>query len=342
MNGHRNTMPTTGRRALLGATLAAPLLLPGAARAQAFPDRPFPDRPFPDRPVRIVVAFSPGGEPDILMRAMAPALQAALGQPVVIDNRPGATTIIAAEHVAQARPDGYTLLMTSSTTFAVTPHLFRRLPFRIEQFQPVTLLMRAQLALYANPRLGLRNVADVIARARTAQHPMKYATTNRGAVAHLSGERMKQVAGIALEDVTYRGSADAAQALIRGDVDIGFDGLATYLGLVRNGDIQALAVTGDRRIPALPNVPTFDEEGFPDMAQGYWYGLFAPAGIPEAVLARINDAVRQASAATALGEQMTTIGARLQQNSPAEFAAMIAQERDVWGQLIRRIGLTLD
>ncbi|WP_431283667.1 Bug family tripartite tricarboxylate transporter substrate binding protein [Humitalea sp. 24SJ18S-53] len=325
------TTTSIGRRALAGAALGLSL----APRAQA-------QGAWPDRPVRIVVAFSAGGEPDILARAMQPAMQAVLGQPVVIDNRPGATTLIAAEHVAQARPDGYTLLLTSSTTFAVNPHLFSRLPYRLDQFRPITQLMRAQLALYSSPKLPVRTVAELIDYARGRPNGITYATTNRGAVAHLAGERMKQLTGLTMTDVAFRGSAAAAQALIRGDVDIGFDGLATYLGLLRSGEVRALAVTGDKRVDVLPDVPTFAEAGFPDMAQGYWYGLFAPAGVPDAIAARILAATRAGLAGDGLTAQMVAQGATMEGIDPAAFQDLLTSESARWGALIQGIGLKLD
>ncbi|MBC9180031.1 Bug family tripartite tricarboxylate transporter substrate binding protein [Pseudoroseomonas ludipueritiae] len=320
-----------GRRGLMAAGLTASLV-PAAARAADYPSRP----------VRIVVAFSPGGEPDILIRAMAPAMQEALGQPVVVDNRPGATTIIAAEHVSQAPADGYTLLLTSSTTFAVTPHLFKKLPYRLEQFRPIALLMRAQLALYSNPRLPVRSVAELVAYARKQPEPVTFTTTNRGAVAHLSGERMKQVTGIAMTDVPFRASSAAAQALIRGDVDVGFDGVASYVELVKAGEIRALAVTGEKRVAALPDTPTFAEAGFPDVAQPYWYGLFAPAGVPDVVVEKVLAATRSALKGAALGSQMQAQGATLEGTGPEAFARLLTAERESWGALIRGIGLKLD
>src|SRR3712207_2975832 len=174
-----------GRRALGGATLG--LALSSRARAQGS---------WPDRPGRIVVAFSPGGEPDILDRGMQPIMQEALGQPVVIDNRPGGSTQIGAEHVPQARPDGHTLLLTSSNTFAVTPHLRPDVPYRLAQFRPITQVMRAQLALFCDPRLPVRSLADLIEYAKRRPHGITYTTTLRGGVAHLAGERMKQMTGL--------------------------------------------------------------------------------------------------------------------------------------------------
>jgi tripartite-type tricarboxylate transporter receptor subunit TctC len=321
-----------GRRSLAGGALG--LGLASFARAQEIWR--------PDRPVRLVIAFSAGGEPDILARAMVPAMQEVLGQPVVVDNRPGATTIIGTEHVAGARPDGYTLLLTSSTTFAVNPHLFAKLPYRLEGFRPITQLMRAQLALYCNPRLPVRNVAELIDYARRQPHGITYATTNRGAVAHLSGERMKQITGLTMTDVAFRGSAAAAQALMRGDVDVGFDGLATYMGLVQSGDLRALALTGERRVPAWPSVPTFAEAGFPDMAQPYWYGVFAPAGTPDAVAARLLATMRAGLRSEALVSTMAAQGSTMEGIEPAAFEALLASESERWGTLIRSIGLRLE
>ena len=317
-----------GRRALGALAMAALASRAGAQEA------------WPARPIRIVVAFTAGSEPDILARALAPVMQAQLGQPVVVDNRVGASTVVAAEHVSQQRPDGYTLLLTSSSTFCVTPHLFANLPFRAEQFMPLTLLMRGQLALYTDPKLPVRTVAELVAHARALPQPMPYAA-NAGLVSHLSGERLKQETGIQLLDVSYRGTPAAQQMMMRGDVAMTFDGIAAYLGLVRNGDLRALAVTGERRIPALPQVPTFAEAGFPDVAQPYWYGLFAPAGLPAPVAARLVGATHAALAGAQFGEQMVAQGAELRGNQPAEFSAMIDSERERWGALIRRIGLRL-
>ena len=324
--------PTAIRRRALAAG-ALGLALPGLARAQGT---------WPDRPVRLVVAFSPGGEPDILARAMQPGMQEVLGQPVVIDNRPGASTAIGAEHVAQARPDGHTLLLTSSSTFAVNPHLVSRLPYRLEQFRPITQLMRAQLVLYANPRLPVRSLAELIEHARRQPHGITYATTLRGGVAHLAGERMKQITGLQMTDVPFRGSAAAAQALIRGDVDVGFDGLATYAGMVRAGEIRALAITGERRAEMMPEVPTFAEAGFPDLAQGYWYGLFAPAGTPDHAAARILEATRAGLRTAYASTQWGAMGATMEGIEPAAFQALLSSESERWGALIRQIGLRLE
>jgi tripartite-type tricarboxylate transporter receptor subunit TctC len=317
-------------------------VLAGGALGLVLAPRAYAQGNWPERPVRVVLAFSPGGEPDILIRGMQPKMQEVLGQPLVIDNRPGGSTLIGTEHVAQARPDGYTLLLTSSTTFAVNPHLRPSIPYRLAQFRPITQVMRAQLALFCNPRLPVHNLAQLIEYAKSRPHGITYTTTLRGGVAHLAGERMKQMTGLKMTDVTFRASTAAAQAVIRGDVDIGFDGLATYLGLLSSGEIRALAVTGEQRVDALPDVPTFAEAGFSDLAQGYWYGLFAPAGTPDPVAARILAATRAALQVDTLRTQWGAQGSTLEGIDPAEFERRLASESERWGALIRSVGLTLE
>ena len=202
--------------------------------------------------------------------------------------------------------------------------------------------MRAQLALFCNPRLPVRSLAELIEYAKRQPHGITYTTTLRGGVAHLAGERMKQMTGLQMTDVSFRASTAAAQAIVRGDVHVGFDGLATYLGLLRSGEIRALAVTGERRAEALPGVPTFAEAGFPDLAQGYWYGLFAPAGTPDAVVARILAATRTALRNDALRAAWAAQGSTLEGIDPAEFERLLASESERWGALIRSIGLRLE
>jgi tripartite-type tricarboxylate transporter receptor subunit TctC len=317
------------RRRLLAGTVG--LGLTGQARA---------DNSF-NRPVRIVVSFAAGGEPDILARRLALSMAKSLGTSVVVDNRPGANTLIAAGHVAQSAPDGSTILLTSSTTFAVVPHLYETQKLSLEQFAPISLLMRAQMALYCNPRLPVASVADLVAYARAQPQPMLYAA-NRGAIGHLCGELLQQVTGIKLADVSYRGTTGAQQLLLRGDVPFGFDGVAAYIDMVKGGELRALGVTGDKRVPVMPGVPTFEETGFPDIAVPYWYGMFAPAQTPRPVVDRLVAAIHEAQQSGAGGEQFIAQGAQLEGNHPEDFASMIVTEREKWGQLIRRIGLRLE
>ncbi len=296
---------------------------------------------YPNQPLRIVVSFAPGGEPDILARKLAQVMERSLGTSVVVDNRPGANTLIAANHVAQSRPDGYTVLLTSSTTFAVVPHLYETQRISLNQFAPLSLVMRAQMALYCNPRLPVQSVSELVEYARKQRQPMLYAA-NQGAIAHLCGELLQQQTGIKLSDVSYRGTTGAQQLLLRGDVPFGFDGVPAYIEMVKGKELRGLGVTGDKRVPVMPDVPTFAETGFPDIAVPYWYGLFAPAGTPRPIVDRLVAALHEAQQDRAATAQFIAQGAELLGNDPETFATMITTEREKWGQLIRRIGLRLD
>ncbi|MCQ4159029.1 tripartite tricarboxylate transporter substrate binding protein [Roseomonas sp. GC11] len=295
---------------------------------------------FPSRPIRIVVAFAAGSEPDILARRLASAMEKNLGSPVVVDNRPGANTVIAAGHVAQSRPDGYTILLTSSTTFSVLPHLYEIQRAPLEQFTPISLLLRAQMALYCNPRLPVRSVAELVAWVRAQPHPVPYGA-NPGAIGHLCGELLRQATGIKLTDVSFRGTTDAQQMMIRGDIAFAFDGVAAYPELIKGGELRCLGVTGEKPVPYLQGTPNFRDTGFPDIAMPYWYGMFAPANIPRILANRLASAIHEAQKSPDLASQFFAQGAELIGNDPDSFARMIAMEREKWGSLIRSIGLRL-
>jgi tripartite-type tricarboxylate transporter receptor subunit TctC len=316
------------RRYLL--TGMASLGLASRARAQDFPSRP----------VRIVVSFAAGSEPDILARRLASAMEKNLGGPVVVDNRPGANTVIASTHVAQSRPDGYTILLTSSTTFSVLPHLYETQRAPLEQFSPLSLLLRAQMALYCNPRLPVRSVAELVAWVKAQPHAVPYGA-NLGAIGHLCGELLKQATGINLTDVSFRGTTDLQQMMMRGDIPFAFDGAAAYPELIKGGELRCLGVTGDRPVPYLPGAPNFRDTGFPDIAVPYWYGMFGPANMPRPVVDRLVAAIHAAQKSPEAAAQFYAQGAELIGNDPDTFSAMIVSERERWGSLIRRIGLRL-
>ena len=312
--------------------LAAPLVMTGIGSASA--------QSLSGRSIRLVVSFGAGSEPDILARRLAAAMQDVLAQPVVVDNRPGANTAIAANHVAQSPPDGETLLLTSSTTFATLPNLYAEPQVRIEQFMPMTMIMRAHMVLYCSMAVPATTVAEFIQYAKAQPQPILYGA-NLGAIGHLCGEMMKQKTGIQMTDVPYRSSLVLQQMLLRDDVQTGFDGVPAHAGLVADGKLRALGVTGNQRVPLLPGTPTLAEAGYPDIAIPYWYGLFAPRGTPQPVFDRVVDAVHKTQAAGKIGKQFEPQGAQIEGNSPAEFATMIASERETWGALIRSIGLKL-
>jgi tripartite-type tricarboxylate transporter receptor subunit TctC len=312
--------------------LAAPLVLKGIGAASA--------QNLSGRSIKLVVPFGAGSEPDILARRLGAAMQELLAQPVVVDNRPGANTAIASNHVSQSLPDGETLLLTSSTTFATLPNLYADPQVRIEQFMPMTMIMRAHMVLYCSTAVPANTVAEFIQYAKAQPEPILYGA-NLGAIGHLCGEMMKQKVGIQMTDVPYRSSIMLQQMLLRNDVQTGFDGVPAHAGLVADGKLRALGVTGDQHIPLLPGTPTLAEAGYPDIAIPYWYGLFAPQGTPQPVFERIVDAVHKTQAVGSIGKQFKPQGAQIEGNSPVDFATMIASERETWGALIRSIGLKL-
>lgn len=319
------------RRRSLGAALGG-LVLAGAAPAVAQNGRP----------IRLVVPYSAGSGPDIFARTLASGLQRRLGNPVVVENRGGASTIIGTEHVATAPADGTTLLLGSSTSFAVNPHLFHRLKYRTADFQPITLLIRTRLALYASPGFPANDMAGVVAQARAAPQPLHFGITGRGNSTHLTGEALKIAAGIDLQDVPYGSVASMQQGLMSNDLPLAVDGIPAYLQLVRDRRLKIVAVTGDRRVEALPDTPTFAEAGVADTGHQHWYGLLAPAGLPAPELARLHAATLDTMRDTALWSNLTHEGATVETNTPARFAALLSEETEAWGGIIRRIGLSIE
>lgn len=315
------------RRAALGT--AAALLVARPALAQA-------------RPIRFVVPYGAGSGPDLFARQFAQGFAARIEAPVVVDNRGGATTIIGAEFVAGAPPDGQTLFMGTSTTFLTNPFLFRRLPYTLAQFQPISLLIRTRLALYANLDLAANDLAGVVALAKAARDPLHYGITGRGNSTHLTGEALQIAAGITLMDVPYRGTGPMQQGVVRNDIPLAIDGIPAWLGLAAERRVKVIAVTGDSRVGALPQTPTFAESGLSDLGRQHWYGLFGPAGMPVPVLARLNAAAIDTMRDGALWHSLVHEGGVIETNSPDGFATMIAEEKDMWGAIIRRVGITLE
>lgn len=315
------------RRAALGA--AAALVAGRPASAQA-------------RPIRLVVPYGAGSGPDLFARQFAQGLAARLAAPVVVDNRGGATTIIGTEFVAGSPADGHTLLMGTSTTFLTNPYLFRRLPYELSKFQPISLLIRTRLALYANAELPANDMAGLVALAKAARQPMHYGITGRGNSTHLTGEALQLAAGISLADVSYRGTGPMQQGLVRNDIPLAIDGIPAWLGLVAERRAKVIAVTGDSRVAALPETPTFAEAGLRDLGRQHWYGLFAPVGIPAPMLARLHAATMATMQDGVLWQSLIHEGAIIETNTPEAFAGMIAEEKEIWGAIIRQVGLTLE
>jgi tripartite-type tricarboxylate transporter receptor subunit TctC len=243
---------------------------------------------WPARPVRIVVAYPPGGGIDVMARQIADKLTAAWGQPVVVENRPGANTIVATDAVAKSAADGYTVLMTTDATFSINPHLYGKLPFDTQRdFVPVTMLVLLQQLLVAHPSLPASTLPELIALAKAKPGSINYASYGSGSQPHLSGEMLKYKAGIDLVHVPYKGISLAVPAVMAGEVQLTFAGIATSTAPLKGGRIKAIAIGGAKRSPLFPEVPTFAELGYPEVETHAWFGLFLPAGSPKEAVARL-------------------------------------------------------
>src|SRR5262245_48927604 len=306
------------------AILIAAAALPAATFAQTYPARP----------VHMVVPFAPGGAVDTVARALGQKLGEAWKQPVVVDNKPGAGGNIAAEAVAKAPADGYTLLITTQG-FAISPSLYRKLPFdAVKDFAPVTQLTSSFLVLVCTPQLPSQSIRELIALARSKPGVINYGSTGTGAPPHLLGELLKSTAGIDMLHVPYKGDAPLTQALLAGEVQVAFMPLAGVLPHIKSGRLRALGVSGGARSATLPDVPTFKEAGVPFEFTG-WLGIFAPATTPRELVAQIRGDIARAIVAPELLERWPSWGYEPVGNSPVDFAARLTADMAMYAKVIR-------
>ena len=300
-------------------------------------------QPFPTRPIRIVVPFPAGGTTDVLARAAAQKLSESLGQPAVVDNRPGAGGNIGAELVAKAPPDGYTLLMGTVGTHAINPSLYPRMPYdHVRDFAPVILVAGVPNVLVINPALPVNSVAELLAYAKANPGKLNFASSGNGTSIHLSGELFKTMTGVQMAHVPYKGSAPALQDLMGGSVQLMFDNLPSSLALIKAGKLKALAVTSLARAAALPDVPTLAESGLPGFEASSWFGLLAPAGTPQPVIAKVNSEVAKWLASPEAKEKLLAQGAIAAGGTPEDFARHIAAETAKWQKVVKESGAKID
>ena len=312
---------------VLAAIVLAPLALPPAA-AQPAPA-------WPARPIRIVVPFTPGGSTDILARAIGKELQDAWGQPVVIDNVPGAGGSIGADRVAKALPDGYTLLMGHIGTLAVNPSLYPNLPYDpVKSFAPVAWVARVPNVLVVHPSVPARTVQELVALAKSRPGQLAYGSGGNGSAANLATEYFKLRTGTSLLHIPYRGTAPAITDLIGGQIQVLFTGAPAVLGQIRSGQLRALAVSSPKRMDALPSLPTVAESGFRDFEADQWYGVVAPAGTSAAVIAKLNTQINQSLNSAELKTRLNNEGAVATPSTPEAFGAHIAREIGRWQPVI--------
>ncbi len=321
------------RRRLAGLALAAPLL-PAVARAQ---------EAWPARPIRIVLPYTPGGGTDALARTLASFMQGRLGQSVVVENRPGAGGNLATEFVARSAPDGYTLLIGNQGPMTVNPTLFRATLSvdPAEALAPIAMVAETQLVILNGPRSRATTLQALIEEARQARGQLTYATPAVGAAGHLAMALLLQRAGVEGVSVPYRGAAPAVSDVAAGHVAMTASTLPSVLGLIQAGNLRALAVTGDRRAPQLPDVPTVAET-IPGYRVTAWYGLLAPRATPTPVMAKLTEAVNAALASPELVQRLAVDGTDPYPMDAATFARFMAEERQRWAEVIRAANIVAE
>jgi tripartite-type tricarboxylate transporter receptor subunit TctC len=306
----------------------AALALFGACLAHA--------QPWPTKPVKIIVPFPAGGPTDVLTRVLGEKLSQALGQAVVIENKPGAGGSIGADLAAKSAPDGYTLLMATGSTHSVGPHLNPRLPYDpVKDFTAVVYVGYATNVLLVSPKLGVSSVKELIELARREQGRLTYATSGIGSVAHLTSEMFAAMAGAKLTHVPYKGTQLAITDMVSGQVGILFDNTLTGKAHIDQGRLKGLAVSSRKRSAVLPDVPTVDESGLPGFDSWNYFGVFGPANLPAAVVQRVNAEMNRILADPAVKERFLGLGFEVTGGTPQQFAEVMASESRRWGQVIR-------
>jgi tripartite-type tricarboxylate transporter receptor subunit TctC len=293
---------------------------------------------WPTKPVRIVVAYPPGGGIDVMARQLADKLTPAWGQPVVVENKPGANTIVAADAVAKS--DHHTILMTSDATFSINPHLYAKLPYDARRdFAPVTMLVLLQQLLVAHPAVPFNDLKGLIQTAKANPGSINYASYGSGSQPHLAGEMLKNRAGINLVHVPYKGISLAVPAVIAGEVQLTFAGIATSTGPLKGGRIKAIAIGGDKRSPLFPEVPTFAELGYPEVETHAWFGLFVPAGSPAEAITKIYQSTRKILDEPDFRQkQLVEKGYDVVGSSPEDFSAYMKKDSENRARAVRISG----
>lgn len=291
---------------------------------------------YPSKPIRLVVPFTPGGSTDILARAIGQKLTEAWGQPVVIDNVPGAGGSIGADKVAKAPADGYTLLMGHIGTLAVNPSLYPKLPYDpVKDFEPVAWMARVPNVLVVHPAVPAKNVQELVALAKAKPGQLNYGSGGNGSAANLATEYFKLQTGTSLLHIPYRGTAPAVTDLLGGQIQVLFTGAPAVLGQIKNGQLRALAVSSPQRLDALPDVPTVAEAGYKNFEADQWYGVVAPVGTPKGIVSKLNAQINQALGSSELKTRLNNEGAIATPTTPEAFGQHIVREIGRWKPVIQ-------
>ena len=317
--------------------LAAAALLPVASATRAASGE------FPDKPVRLVVPFPPGGGADNLARAIMPKVSQALGKPIIIDNKPGAGGNVGAEIVAGSAPDGYTLLYGTNGTHSINQSLYRNLRFDpIRDFAPVSRMTEIAAMLVVNPQLPVMTTTQLIRYATANPGKVNFASAGNGTTSHLSGELFRTMTGVDIVHIPYRGGAAAVADLVSGQVQMMIDVMPNVYPLAKDGRIRSIAVSTAVRFPGAPELPTLSESGVAGFESSAWDGVLAPAGTPEAIVNRLNAAIRAALADPELIETLKSRGARPVAGTPQDFAQHIVESTKKWAVVVKASGARID
>jgi len=298
---------------------------------------------YPNKPIKLVVGFAPGGAADYVARNISVPLGQALGQSIVIENKPGAGSSIAAEQVAKSAPDGYTILIASPSSISVNPALSPKLGYKPSDFQPITKITSSPVVIAANPATGINSVKELIAKAKQNPGALNYATSGNGSAPHLAAALFSQEADVKMTHIPFRGGSLAIQSVIAGDTQLTFGTPPSVLPMIQAGRLKGLAISAKERSPLAPGLPGMREAGLPDYAIEFWYGLFVPAGTPPAIVQKIFDAaqtaLKQPNVKASLEREGTDVSLS---TSPAQFVRFLAEDEKFWVKLVKSAEVTVD
>jgi tripartite-type tricarboxylate transporter receptor subunit TctC len=318
------------RRIFIALASGALLLAGGIAHAQNWPEHP----------LKLVVPYTAGGQFDVVARMVADRMGQTLGQPVIVENKPGGATLLGGDYVAKSRPDGYTLFYAGANAFAIAPHLFTKVPFQRGDFQTISLVSELPMGLVVSSSLPVKTLEEFIGYVKAHPGKVNFGTSGQGGAQHLLCELVKDRAGIDMVHVGYKGTAQVLQDLLPGRVNAACDGLLAYAPHAKAGSVRILAVSSAKRLPALPDVPTFAERGIPDATVASWGGIMVPAGVPAPVRQKLLEAVTAAASAPEVRKRIADDAAVPRTTTPEEFDAIIRTDYDKWGAVIHKLGLT--
>ena len=300
-------------------------------------------QPYPNKPIKLIVGFAPGGAADYVARNISVPLGQALGQSIVIENKPGAGSSIAAEQVTKSAPDGYTILIASPSSISVNPALNPKLGYKPSDLQPISKITSSPVVIAVNPATGINSVKELIAKAKQDPGGLNYATSGNGSAPHLAAALFSQIADIKMTHIPFRGGSLAIQSVIAGDTQLTFGTPPSVLPMIQAGRLKGLAISAKERSPLASGLPGMREAGLPDYAIEFWYGLFVPAGTPPAIVQKLFDAAQEAlkqpNVKASLAREGTDVSLS---TSPAQFAKFLAEDEKFWVKLVKSADVTVD